>query len=272
MSEVFENYNSLLFGHYPDKLSFIPSVWGNSYISFIPDRFAIYNKFTKRFIVYKTSNVIGKFKFETAVTNRPDPYYLKVLDESNKVPDISYKIPFESNEMILSFANAYLCKRSDDELIPVIPIMNSSHYDYLLSLIHESYVGYKIYNNGDVQITNYVQKYNTFNILENLEIKNKAKNIPYDVIINHPQSLFEVIPNITKTVEVKSLPEYVRNLLIENAITKGETCPITMETIEKETATVTSCFHVFEKSSIETWLSNKSNDNKCPVCKQICAI
>jgi hypothetical protein len=65
----------------------------------------------------------------------------------------------------------------------------------------------------------------------------------------------------------KSLPAHVANIVLSDAISKNEVCPISSEPITKETGTVTSCGHVFCKESIDQWLSIK---NECPVCKQSC--
>jgi hypothetical protein len=271
MDDVFETYNESINGSYVDKTSFLPAIWGNSYISFLPERFVIYHTIIKRFIVYKSLCINGIYKFELVRTNRDEPYYLKVLGSPTTIPEVSYKVPFESTTLILWFANAYVCKRSDDELIPVMPIMNVSNYNYFHSLIVPSYNGYKIYNNNDIIKREYIQKYNTFSEETKTNILKNSKKIPFDVLIEHIQTNNISIES-TKSIEIKPLPTYVKTLLIDNAISKEECCPITMEPISKETASVTTCFHVFETSSIETWLNDEKNNSKCPVCKQQCKI
>ena len=62
-----------------------------------------------------------------------------------------------------------------------------------------------------------------------------------------------------------AIPEYVAELLIENAKKTETTCPITgIPFSEIEKSTVTSCFHIFEASSLEKWLQTKTT---CPVCR-----
>ena len=78
------------------------------------------------------------------------------------------------------------------------------------------------------------------------------------------------VPVATVPVPVavrKGLPQHVANIVLADAISKNEICPISSEPITKETGTVTSCGHVFCKDSIDHWLSIK---NECPVCKQVC--
>jgi len=65
----------------------------------------------------------------------------------------------------------------------------------------------------------------------------------------------------------KGLPSHVANIVLADAISKNEVCPISSETITRENASVTSCGHVFCKSSLDTWFNIK---DECPVCKQKC--
>ena len=61
-------------------------------------------------------------------------------------------------------------------------------------------------------------------------------------------------------------PRYVVDLLKRDAVQKGESCPISMTPFQEcESTTVTSCFHLFETTSISAWLQGHST---CPVCKQ----
>lgn len=66
-----------------------------------------------------------------------------------------------------------------------------------------------------------------------------------------------------------TIPMSIAKLIIENTEMDNNICPITLDPIKKESCSITSCFHVFNKDAIAIWLS--SNDT-CPVCKQLCAI
>jgi hypothetical protein len=68
-----------------------------------------------------------------------------------------------------------------------------------------------------------------------------------------------------------SMPPHIVRLVIADAISKKECCPISCDDITMENATVTSCGHVFTKVAIQTWLSNPSSKGLCPVCKQRCS-
>jgi hypothetical protein len=69
----------------------------------------------------------------------------------------------------------------------------------------------------------------------------------------------------------KGLPQHVANIVLADAISKNEVCPISSEDITMENGSVTSCGHVFCKSSIDKWLSSSASKGACPVCKQICS-
>jgi hypothetical protein len=69
----------------------------------------------------------------------------------------------------------------------------------------------------------------------------------------------------------KSLPPHVASIVLADAISKNEICPISSEAITIENGSVTSCGHVFCKDSIDQWLSISASRGECPVCKQTCS-
>jgi len=61
------------------------------------------------------------------------------------------------------------------------------------------------------------------------------------------------------------IPELVGMLLIQNAKTSEDACPIsTIPFKELTSLTATSCFHVFDTESIQTWLKQH---RECPICR-----
>ncbi len=66
-----------------------------------------------------------------------------------------------------------------------------------------------------------------------------------------------------------TLHAFTIQALINHAISEQMTCPISMNPIDKDTACVTSCQHIFERDSIQQWLTGHTN---CPVCRQATAI
>jgi SUMO ligase MMS21 Smc5/6 complex component len=63
----------------------------------------------------------------------------------------------------------------------------------------------------------------------------------------------------------------VKAILIEVAVSKGDSCPISMNPITKENAAVTSCGHVFDRDSIAQWLAS-SDRHGCPNCREHCVV
>jgi hypothetical protein len=61
------------------------------------------------------------------------------------------------------------------------------------------------------------------------------------------------------------IPSFVANIMKQDAIRNKADCPISMESITESTNTsLTSCYHIFETESLNTWMNcNRS----CPVCK-----
>jgi hypothetical protein len=66
-----------------------------------------------------------------------------------------------------------------------------------------------------------------------------------------------------------SLHAFTIQALINHAISENMTCPISMNPIDKSTACVTTCQHIFERDSIAHWLADHAN---CPVCRQTTSI
>lgn len=64
--------------------------------------------------------------------------------------------------------------------------------------------------------------------------------------------------------KVKTIPEHIYRIYVEQAIQKGEECPITLEKLERETVACTPCGHLFRKEALERTLKET---NKCPTCR-----
>ncbi len=60
------------------------------------------------------------------------------------------------------------------------------------------------------------------------------------------------------------LPQRIVNACIEGMLARGETCPIEMEQLTKETACLTPCGHTMTLSSAECWIRDA---HSCPVCR-----
>ena len=64
------------------------------------------------------------------------------------------------------------------------------------------------------------------------------------------------------------LPKFVTDLIIADAVTKGATCPITMEPIRAEKAIVTPCYHIFDATALTAWAASQDAATICPQCRK----
>lgn len=60
------------------------------------------------------------------------------------------------------------------------------------------------------------------------------------------------------------LSRFTVNAILNQAILEEMTCPISMARIEKDSAVVTGCQHIFQRESITRWLTDHTT---CPVCR-----
>ena len=75
-----------------------------------------------------------------------------------------------------------------------------------------------------------------------------------------------------KKYTISSIPKHMIEAVLRDASTRGEVCPITYEQIDMTSSAITSCFHVFDRESINKWITNPVNGDKCPVCKSQCNV
>jgi hypothetical protein len=77
-------------------------------------------------------------------------------------------------------------------------------------------------------------------------------------------------PNVSSTLSnaPTPVPLFVAETLAEKAILAEETCPISMDFLQKGEIAVTSCFHIFQADALAEWCTKHST---CPVCKKDCA-
>jgi hypothetical protein len=62
------------------------------------------------------------------------------------------------------------------------------------------------------------------------------------------------------------IPSRIASILLQDAETKNETCPISLEPIQRSNSSVTSCYHMFRTDELLQW---NQTSNLCPVCKSI---
>jgi hypothetical protein len=89
--------------------------------------------------------------------------------------------------------------------------------------------------------------------------------------INTPAPPVAPIPPTVKTkYPITTIPQHIIAALLRDAAMHEETCPITTVDIDITNGAITSCFHLFEKTSIKHWLGLTTSQDKCPVCNTPC--
>lgn len=64
--------------------------------------------------------------------------------------------------------------------------------------------------------------------------------------------------------------KHVSEVMIKDAVSKEQTCPITMNPLTLTNAVATSpCYHIFDKEGITKWLAKS---NQCPTCRTPCTL
>ncbi len=92
-------------------------------------------------------------------------------------------------------------------------------------------------------------------------------NIPAAPVPDVPVIVEEIQP---KKYTIPSIPQHIIRALLTSAVMNEETCPITSGDIDVSNGAITSCFHFFEKTAINRWLSMPNSKDECPLCKTPC--
>jgi hypothetical protein len=101
-------------------------------------------------------------------------------------------------------------------------------------------------------------------------IQHEAENIPpLWTLYTTPVPLPQVAPTppttVPRSIYAKNpIPQRIAWLIAEDAAKNDIDCPITLDTISPITASVTSCFHVFETVALERALKLNA---MCPMCR-----
>ena len=71
---------------------------------------------------------------------------------------------------------------------------------------------------------------------------------------------------------IQDIPQHAIRYLLQGAVIMGETCPISNEDIDIDNGAITTCFHIFDRASIQRWLTMPNSRDKCPVCNASCNV
>ena len=78
------------------------------------------------------------------------------------------------------------------------------------------------------------------------------------------------VQQVPKIYTIATIPQHAVRAVLRDAAMQEEVCSITGEEIDITNGAMTSCFHLFEKNAIATWLAMPNSRDKCPVCNSKC--
>ena len=79
-------------------------------------------------------------------------------------------------------------------------------------------------------------------------------------------------PPLAQVHDKEKIPKRIAWLIAEDAAKAGETCPISTNDISPITASVTTCYHVFETEAINEWVQRNPINTPCPVRRKPCEV
>jgi hypothetical protein len=77
----------------------------------------------------------------------------------------------------------------------------------------------------------------------------------------------------SNSMKLEPIPRRIAWLIADDACLNNETCSISLENITPITASVTTCFHVFQTEHLNTWFKQQVDGGgrrTCPVCRKLC--
>lgn len=92
-----------------------------------------------------------------------------------------------------------------------------------------------------------------------------------------PEILFQepvqaTLAPVQKRYPMTAIPQHTIRALLRDAAMEEEQCPITGGDIDVTNGAVTSCFHIFDRGAINTWIKMPTSRDKCPVCNTPCNV
>lgn len=222
-----------------------PEVWRSGRRE-VPSRFAIWHPSRQTYqIVLVNRERYPLLELINTMTERTEPYYFAKSEPDQNSRNVSILRPRSRlNPQInvgMWFTGGWLCRKTGHRIDPVMPIMGMTdiskfNFDGNVGL-HTSSIYY--------EWLAYQTPIHTSSIIQNR------------ILNTHEESLLKKDP----------IPTFVAEALVHSAIAKDESCPISMESYElgKNKTVVTTCYHIFQKSALDTWLESNTC---CPVCKQ----
>ena len=91
-----------------------------------------------------------------------------------------------------------------------------------------------------------------------------SQEVPKDDQIDVIDAATIAMGDILGLPSVSAYPQHIIDTVLEHAEITKKICPITMEPIQKGTATLTRCGHIFQKAALTEWLKTRQT---CPECR-----
>lgn len=230
-----------------------PVVWNGTGNNMLPDRFAVWFHAKQEFQIYDVDRSRWpEIQLVPTLTSRTNSYFfasdVEYDTRSRTVTIFRPRARVHSHILMgIWYTGGWLCKRRDHQLRPVIPFLGVSDISKM------TYVG-----NVGINENEDLRSWREFQAPRHIR----------DILQNRM-----VLPAVAEVVKKDSapaaIPEFVATLLVQKARGDGQMCPITMDEFEEGDVGVTSCFHVFQRDALSTWVSKHGS---CPVCKQVCSV
>jgi hypothetical protein len=235
-----------------------PIVWNGYGRMSVPPRFAYWIPEKEDFqVVDVNREYYPAFTLSNTRTDRGKPFYFAETEPDTSVRMVRIYKPRASKnfeiDVLMWFTGGWLCRKNQNRMQAIIPILGVSDTSKLPFMGNLGIVPSDRF--GDWRVR---------------QSRTNYKQFVRDCLLRGAGPSTSSSKEVAESVApAKPVPEFVCRALIREAIEKKETCPISLcELGTGMSISVTSCYHLFEKESLNTWMTaNRS----CPVCKQKCS-
>lgn len=254
-----------------------------------PQYFAVYHNRTKSFQLFESRNI----------THISSNHY-NIYGISNFIEPIPVTTQFRTSIHYINNNNDFgeyivkIANMSEDQLryderkfqsSPFKLILNitdiSSHSVPVLLFQYNSWLppqNINLTSNISVADEELYLKYNTPNTITNTFIdhyneednnmieENEDNETVVNNVVRHLSfdDISLVRPHVSSITPL-FLPSHIGKMIITNARLGNECCPILSQPLKEcHTLSVTSCFHIFDRNSLQTW---RIINNNCPECR-----
>ena len=90
------------------------------------------------------------------------------------------------------------------------------------------------------------------------------EHIPYESIQHFDREHYSEQETTGEMAKMAELPNHIREIVLDYAEQRKQTCPISFKLLTKKNGHVTTCGHIFDKHTLQTWCVSHST---CPECR-----